>query len=115
MKRHMEKAITVENGANVSAGFTLIKNYPFMGALFPAMDDGNIGLGVSFDKGSNYYPVIDNQDGNDVVLCGSGDDPGYVDFTDFVRALPVNEDTLLRFTCAAQSSGAVTIRVFFAG
>ena len=48
------------------------------------MDNGDIGLELSIDGGSNYDPVIDLSDGNKAVLVASGSDPGWVDFSDWI-------------------------------
>jgi len=96
-----------------SAAFKIPRWAVFAGAYFPAMDDGDIGLEISLDAGSNYYPVLDPSDGADAVLCASGADAGFVDFSDFIRFIP--RDALLRFTCASQTSAAVTTIVMFRG
>ncbi len=107
--------VVVSNGALVSAGFTVEDWAIFYGALFPAMDDGSIGLEVSIDGGSNYNPVLDPADGADVILVASASDPGWVDFSDWIRFLGANDAYLVRFTCASQTSGAVTITVLMRG
>jgi hypothetical protein len=109
-----QKTVTVEAAGTFSSGFTVEYFSLFIGALFPAMDDGDIGLEFSIDNGANYYPIIDPADADDAVLCGSGDDPGWVDFSDWVRFVPHNEQFLLRFTCAAQGA-AVDILVMQRG
>ena len=100
------------NGTN-SAAFSIPAWAVFVGAYFPAMDDGNIGLEVSMDSGSSYAPILDPTDGDDAVLCASGSDAGYVDISDWIRFIP--PDAYLRFTCASQTSGAVTTKVFVRG
>ena len=92
---------TTATGQTVSTAFTVEPWAKFFMALFPAMVDGAIGLEVSID-GSNFYPVIDPADGADLVLLALGSDPGWIDFSDFIRALGDNTDYQARFTFAAQ-------------
>ena len=99
------KKITVETtgvGQTASTAFTVEPWALFYMALFPAMDDGDVGMEISIDGGSNFYPVIDPTDGADAVLVASGNDPGWIDFTDWVKALGDNDDFQMRFTFAAQ-------------
>ena len=105
--------VVVDASGTTSAAFTIPKYALFCGAVFPAMDDGAIGLELTLDN-STYVPIIDPADGQDLVLAASTYDPCFIDFSDFVRAVPrsVNRNKL-RFTCAAQVSGAVTINVTF--
>jgi hypothetical protein len=105
--------ISVASGGTTSTAFQIGLGFRYVGLLFPAMDDGDIGLAISLDSGANYSPVLDPADGNDLVICGSGDDPGYMDISDYVRSVP--KEAFLRITCAAQSSGAVDITVCFKG
>jgi len=103
--------VTVANTGTVSTSFRAENWVSFHGAYFPAMDNGAIGLQASSDN-SNFYTILDPTDGEAVVLCASGSDPGMIDFSDFVRFLP--DGYYLRFTCAAQT-GAKTITVFRRG
>lgn len=107
--------VAIAGGALVSAGFTVFPWALFFGAKFPAMDDGAIGLELSIDGGANYNPVIDPVDGADAELLASGSDSGWVDFSDWIRFAGNNDRWLLRFTCAAQVSGAVTVKVIQRG
>jgi hypothetical protein len=107
--------VVVDSSALVSAGFTVEDWAIFYGALFPAMDDGSIGLAISIDGGTTYNPVIDPADGADAILVASGADPGWVDFSDWIRFLGANDAYLVRFTCVSQTSGAVTITVLMRG
>lgn len=104
--------VTVAKDATVSSSFEAENWVSFWGALFPAMDNGAVGLAMSTNN-SDFYPVLDPTDGDDLVLCASGSDPGFIDFSDYVRFLP--EGYYMRFTCAAQASGAVTITIFRRG
>jgi len=113
MEKRQEKSVAIAQTGTVSGAFTLIPGYPFVGAYFPAMDDGNIGLEASVDGGDNYAPVTDSLDGADAVLCAAGSDPAHADFSEHVKHFPRNANTLFRFTCAAQNTAAVTVRIFF--
>ena len=92
---------TVED--TVSTVFTVEPWAIFFMALFPEMDDGDIGLELSIDGGSNFYPVIDLADGADAVLVASGNDPGWIDFSDYIRGFGDNDGFQARFTFAAQN------------
>ena len=105
--------LEVAKSATVSAAFTIPKYSLFCGALFPAMDNGNIGIEMTVDN-SNYAPILDPGDGQDLLLCASGQDPAFIDFSDYVRFVPRHINRIkLRFTCAAQTTSAVTISTMF--
>lgn len=106
--------VEVANNGTYSAGFVIEPWALFFGALFPAMDNGDIGLEITLD-GANYNPILDISDGADAVLVTSGSDPGWVDFSTLVRSAFDNAECMLRFTCASQTSGAVTITVYMRG
>lgn len=114
MKFKLEEVVVLINGT-YSAAFTVEPWSLFYGAKFPDMDAGAIGIEFSLDNGSNYNPILDPLDGADAVLCASGADPGWVDFSDWIRFVPDNSEYKLRFTCASQTSGAVTIQVLKRG
>ena len=105
---------TTAVGKTVSPSFSVEPWAIFYMALFPAMDDGDIGIALSVDGGSNYYPVLDPVDGADVVLVASGSDPGWIDFSDWVRAFGDNDSYLMRFTFAAQDP-VISIEVLMRG
>lgn len=102
-----EFTVTIANGAAISSAFTLKANAVvgertiFLGALIPDIDAGAVGLEISRD-GTNFYPVIDPADGSDLVLVASGADPGWIDFSDYVRY--ILEGYSLRFTSASQTA-----------
>ena len=109
------KEVEVAINGTFSSAFTLESYAIFYGALFPSMDNGNIGLELSIDNGGNYYPILDPADGDDAILCNTGSDPGWIDFSDWIRFVGDNTEYKLRFTCAAQVSGAVTIKIIMRG
>ena len=113
--RDRKVVVTVANNGTYSAGFSLESHEIFVGAIFPDMDVGAIGLEYSIDAGSNYNPILDPTDGADYVTVASGSDPGVVDISDFIRFVHANNEHLLRFTCASQTSGAVDITVLLRG
>jgi hypothetical protein len=100
--------LAVANAATVSSAFQIAKWAVFVGLAFPAMDDGVIGLSVCATSGGTYLPVLDPADGEDLVLCASGSD-----LSDFVRCIP--STWYIKLTCAAQSSGAVTLQILERG
>lgn len=104
--------LAIASAGTYSASFYVPYWALFVGLGLPAMDDGVIGLEGSWD-GTNYHPLLDVSDGQDLVICASGSDPGIIDITDFVRFVP--QTLALRLTCSAQSSGAVTVKLFLRG
>ena len=107
--------LVVASNATVSGSFGTEGWEMFIGAYFPAMDNGIIGLEYSIDGGTTWVPILDPIDGQDLIVVASGSDPGAIDISDYIRFVPSNDLHLLRFTCAAQASGAVTITVVFRG
>lgn len=109
---HVED-VAIANGGTVSSAFQLQKWAVFVGLYLPAMDDGAIGLQVCDTSGGTYVPILDPADGEDLVVCASGSDPGFIDISDYVRCIP--STWYIKITCAAQSSGAVTCKLFQRG
>ena len=109
------KEVTVALSGTVSSAVSLESHEIFVGAIFPAMDNGAIKLQYSIDGGSNYVHVLDPIDGEHLIIAASGADIGVVDISDYIRFVHANNEHLLRFTCASQSSGAVTITVLLRG
>lgn len=112
MKEQIEDTVTVTQNANKSGSFQIPKWAVFCGCYFPDCDAGDIGLEWSAD-GTNFYPVLDPLDGSDAVVCASGADPGVFDFSDWVRF--VNTNDYLRFSCASQTTAALTLNIRFRG
>jgi hypothetical protein len=113
--QHQVVEVTVAQQGTESGAFRVPQWTIFFGALFPDMDAGDIGLEASWDGGSNYYPVVDQSTGTDAVLVSSGSDPCFVDFSPLVSFAHRGPNVLLRFTCAAQNTAAVTITVVLRG
>lgn len=111
------KTVTVLDETAVSSGFTVEPWTIFHGALFPAaVSAANVGIALSIDGGNSYDPIIDPVDGNDAVLMASTSDPGWVDFSDWVRFVYDNDRVLLRFTFDAnQSTGPYDIELIQRG
>lgn len=105
--------LDVASSGTTSTPFRMGDHTKAIGFLFPAMDDGDVTLHMSIDEGLTYHPVIDITDGNDLVIIGSGDDPGFVTLTDQIQGIP--PDARLRIVCAAQSSGAIEIKAYCRG
>ena len=99
--RNIIKTVTIDNGGTTSSSFTLLKWDSFIGVLIPDIDAGSVYMEVSFD-GTNFYPILDIVDGEDIMICNTGADPGYIDISDVLKAIPPK--SLVRFVCAAQSA-----------
>lgn len=73
----------------------------FVGVFIPTLtNDADVGIEVSRDGGTTPVPVVDLADGNDLVICGSTDDPAYVDISDYIRAFVGN-----RKSATAEAAG----------
>jgi hypothetical protein len=109
------KTVHILINGTFSAGFEMPNWATFALAFFPNMDVGAVGLEVSPNGGTNYYPVLKPDGSADAAVVGSGLDPAWSDISDYVRALPdeASEDVLMRFTCAAQASAALDVLVYF--
>ena len=109
------KVVTVAQNGTESSTFGIESYEIFIGAVFPNMDAGDIGLEYSIDNGDNYYPILDSADGDDLLVVTSGADPGVIDISDFIRFVHANKHHLLRFTCASQTTAAINITVLLRG
>lgn len=115
---YLVTSVTIAQTGTTSDTFHKHQFMNKIGALIPDIDAATITLQFSDDGGTTWYPVLDPFDGDDYVICKSGSDPGFIDFTDVCRPIPVDKDPaadkyLLRFlSSAAQNSAAVTIKVF---
>jgi hypothetical protein len=114
MRDRVKKVVIAKSGT-VSAGFSLESHEIFVGAIFPDMDAGNIGLEYSIDAGTTYNPILDSANGADLLGVASGAAPGVIDISDFIRFVHANNEHLLRFTCAAQTTAAVTVTILLRG
>jgi len=107
--KFLETTLVVASAGTTSAAFNLQSWTTFIMVYLPAMDNGDIGIEHSLD-GSTYVPVLDPADGDDLLVVKSGSDPGVIDISDYLRAVPRGHtERWLRFTCASQTSGAVTL------
>ncbi len=113
--QHKIVEVVVAQSATVSAFFIVEPYSIFYMARFPDMDAGTVGLELSLDNGANYDPIFDPADSDDAVLCKSGSDPGWIDFSDWVRGVPADSYFKLRFTCASQTTKEITITVLMRG
>lgn len=107
--------ITIANNGTTSSWFEMPNWASFCIVYFPAMDNGDIGIEVTIDGGTTSAPILKADGTADFVVCASAVDPGWNDISDYIRALPDEEthDVLIRFTCASQVSGAVTLYAYF--
>ncbi len=111
------KKVTVADETQVSGGFTVEPWVIFQGARFPAAaSSANVGIALSIDGGTSYDPILDPADGADAIILASGSDPGWIDYSDFLRFVPQNKRYLLRFTFDAnQSAGPYNIDIIQRG
>ena len=109
--------VTIGAGAVISAEFQIQAWAIFVGILIPAIDNGDVGLEVSETSGGTFVPVAAISTGAALAVLLSGNDPAFIDISDFVRPVPRTrfendpQAWFLRLTCAAQASGAVTCRL----
>jgi hypothetical protein len=98
---------------NNSTSFQIPRWVSFVGLSFLTdMVDADIALHVSFDN-NTFFPVIDPADGNDLVVIGSGDEPGFVDISDYVRA--IIPTMYVRLYSAANQTSDETVTVTLKG
>lgn len=102
--------------------FTLPQWATFVSVLIPNFtNNANVGIEMSDDGETTWYPVIDPADGADLVICASGSDPGYVDISDFIRAfIPRGSigppETAFRFSLSvAEDTSDFTFYVYVRG
>lgn len=105
--RTLTITVNIANGATVSDWFELPSWFTFIGAYFPAMDDGDITMEMTPDDESTAVPILKSDGSGDKVVCASTYDPGYIDISDHLRALPSYDDPnhmiKVRFVCAQQT------------
>jgi hypothetical protein len=107
------RTVSIANNGTASEAFSVDPWLRKVGVIFPAMNDGAIGIEVTNDGGTTWYPVIDLADGADLDIVASGSEPCYVDITDYLRAIPndAQKQWQVRFTCASQTGGARTVTI----
>ena len=114
--RQHKLSVVIADNATVSGPFSAQEWSIFYMALFPDMVAGDVTMEFSIDNGSNYHPILDIGDGADATLVTSGSDPGWVDFSDLIRAVPSNSEYLLRFVSASsQTGGPLTVVILMRG
>lgn len=109
---------TIPQSQKLSGWISIPEWATFAAAYFPAMDDGKVGIDMTPDGGTTPAPILKSDGSGDKVVCASGADPGYIDISDHIRALPSyndpNHKVYIRFNSATtQSSVAVPIKVYF--
>ena len=109
----IEESVTIANGQTASTGFQLWQSMMFIGLFLPTMTNGNISLEVTMDDGANWHPVIDAVTGDQHVFCNTGQHPGFVDVSDYLRFLPA--EARVRVVSAAAQGDDRTIRVLMRG
>lgn len=97
-----------------------------IGVMIPAITDGDVTIEV-YESGTtaiediaaasllasadtDWNPVLDQDDGDDVVICASGKDPGFIDITEYVGAL---KEQYIRFLIAADQAADSTWWLYF--
>ena len=115
MLRTNKKTINIASSATYSEWFEVPNWSTFCMVYIPDIDSGNVGLELTIDGGTTYAPILKADGTADLVIAASGTDPCIVDISDYLRSV-VDYDThsvQLRFTCAAQNSGAVNCIAYF--
>ncbi len=111
--KHREVVLAFGTDNTHTPAFKIPKSVMFMGVLVPNITDGAVGIEISIDKGGNYYPLIDSVDGADVEIMASGSNPGWIDFSDFLRF--IHPEALVRFVIGAEQSADHTFTLLFKG
>ena len=112
------KTAVIAQSAKLSGWVEIPPWATFIGAAFPDMDAGNVGIDMTPDDESTAVPILKSDGSGDFVVVASGADPGYTDISDHLRALPSYDDPnhpiKFRFNAVTtQSSAEVTILVYF--
>lgn len=108
-----EVSLTVADEAQVSSSFQLPSWVVFLGIYIPDIDAATVSVQVSRDD-TTFVPVLDQIDGDDLVVVNSGSDPGFVDISPFLAAVP--REWYVRFYfSAAQNGGPYTLYVGMRG
>ena len=76
--------VVMASGQKLSTTFTIPSWAFFCGILTPQITDGDITLQISTD-GTNFFPVLDDNDGAAFIVAASGADPGWTDVSDRIR------------------------------
>jgi hypothetical protein len=100
--------------ASAGASFQIPQWAVFCGVWIINIDAANVGLSICETTGGTFQPILDPADGADLIICASASDPGFIDFSDFVRCIPSSWYCRLTFS-AAQNTGPYTNKLFFRG
>ncbi len=97
-----------------------------IGIMVPDITSANVGIEV-YESGTTaiadiaaaallasantgWNPVLDQDDGDDVLICASAKDPGFIDITEYVGAL---KEQYIRFTMDQIQSADTTWWLYF--
>jgi hypothetical protein len=105
--------ITADNGTN-GASFQIPQYAVFCGVWIVDIDACNVGLSICETVAGTFQPVLDPADGADLIICATASDPGFIDFSDFVRCIPSTWYVQLTFS-ETQAGGPYTHKLFFRG
>lgn len=100
--------------ATAGASFQIPQWAVFCGVWIVDIDAADVGLSICETTNGTFQPILDPADGADLVICASASDPGFIDFSDFVRCVPSTWFVRLTFS-AAQNTGPYTHKLFFRG
>ena len=87
----VEFATTVltADGDSVSAAFQIRKDALFVGLhIYLMADNANVTLTMCPTSGGTYAPVLDPLDGADLLIAATGEDPCYIDISNYIMAIP---------------------------
>jgi hypothetical protein len=83
------KTVLTADGDSVSAAFQIRKDAMFVGLLLGTLvDNANVTLTVCATLAGTYAPVLDPLDGADLVIAATGEDPCYIDISNYIMAIP---------------------------
>lgn len=124
MRRGTNFLDTVATGtsARVTPGVVIPDYARHVGVFIPdvhSSNNPNLGLEVSWD-GTNWFPVIDPTDGQDLVIMATTYDPCYRDLSDYLAAISQKRDPdqavsggMARITSDGDMADAVVFRWCF--
>lgn len=100
--------IVVADEDTASAAFQIRKDAVFVGLLIPNIDAADVTLTVCATSGGTFVPVLDPLDGADLVLLASGEDPAFIDISNYIMSVPSTYYFKLAFS-AAQNGGPYNV------
>ena len=112
-KEHREIILVKDTDSTHTPGFKIPEWARSVGVLVPDIVDGAVGIEISINGGSNYYPLIDPADNDDVEILATAANPAWVDFSKFLSF--IHPGALVRFVTGGTQTADQTFSLLFRG